>query len=150
MHVARPRLMLLLFACAILQCLGCTSFKDYVGQGFKVGPDYLRPAAPVAEDWIDKDDKQLSRDEANLNRWWTVLNDSTLDALIVNATQQNLTLREAGFRVMQARAIRAYTAGNLFPQQQTAFGDYQRNAVSKATANSVFLPNRFYDQTDVG
>lgn len=150
MGFVRPDLKLMLLVCLTLTSVGCTSFQDWVNQGFKVGPNYLRPAAPVAEDWIDKDDKQISRSETDLSTWWRVLEDQTLDALIVNATQQNLTLREAGFRVMQARAARAYAAGNLLPQQQYAFGDYQRNAVSKATANSFFLPQRFFDQTDVG
>jgi NodT family efflux transporter outer membrane factor (OMF) lipoprotein len=150
MGFARPRWEFLLLAGVLSFNVGCTSFKEYVGQGFKVGHDYLRPAAPVAEDWIDKDDRRIDRSETDLNAWWKVLNDPTLDALVINATQQNLTLREAGFRVMQARAARAIAGGNLFPQQQSAFGDYTRRGVSKANANTSFLPKRFYDQFDVG
>ena len=32
---------------------GCTSVSDYIHSGFKVGPNYRKPAAPVADDWID-------------------------------------------------------------------------------------------------
>ena len=28
---------------------GCTPFKEYVQNGFKVGPNYCQPAAPVAQ-----------------------------------------------------------------------------------------------------
>ena len=130
--------------------VGCTSLHDYVAQGFKVGPDYRKPAAPVAEDWIDKDDTRLSTEEPDLHLWWSVLNDSTLNALITNAVQQNLTLREAGFRVMQARAIRDFTGGNLFPQFQNIDGSVTRNGISKAAANTAFIPTRFFDNWAAG
>ena len=32
----------------LLSCSGCTTFSEYVHNGFKVGPNYQRPAAPVA------------------------------------------------------------------------------------------------------
>ncbi len=37
---------------------GCTSLQEYIHNGFKVGPNYGRPSAPVANDWIDADDQQ--------------------------------------------------------------------------------------------
>ncbi len=129
---------------------GCTSVREYVANGFKVGPNYLRPAAPVSSQWIDCADPTLVASPAELKQWWHVLNDPTLDALIINASQQNLTLREAGFRILQARALRAIAAGQLFPQSQDVAGGYSRNAVSKATANSSFLPNRFFEQSEIG
>jgi NodT family efflux transporter outer membrane factor (OMF) lipoprotein len=41
-----------------------------------------------------------------------------LNSLIADAYRQNLTLREAGFRVLEARAQRAIVAGTLFPGNQ--------------------------------
>ena len=38
---------------------GCTSFQDYVHNGFKVGPGYCCPTAQVAQSWIDSDDKRV-------------------------------------------------------------------------------------------
>src|SRR2546427_4521423 len=32
---------------------GCTSIGEYVRNGFKVGPNYQKPPAPVASEWID-------------------------------------------------------------------------------------------------
>ena len=38
---------------------GCTGWREYVANGFKVGPNYCRPAAPVADQWIDATDPAL-------------------------------------------------------------------------------------------
>ena len=144
------RLLAVLSLCALATSGGCTPWRDYFANGFKVGPEYRRPAAAVAKDWIDTSDLVSSRSPEEIRTWWRILGDPTLDGLVANAYQQNLTLREAGFRVLQARAARAIAAGYLFPQQQDIAGDYQRIAISSAAANSQFLPERFYDQWDLG
>ena len=129
---------------------GCTSPLEYFGNGLKVGPDYRRPPAPVAEKWIDADDERVSSETTDLSGWWTVFNDAQLNELVLRASQQNLTLRQAGFRVLQARAQLGIARGNLFPQSQGAEGDYLRNGLSTAQANRSFIPEPFYSQFDVG
>ena len=130
---------------AVLLC-GCTSMREYVSNGFKVGPNYCPPKAPVEENWIDATDRRLRQDTDHLADWWTVFHDPALDSLICRAYHQNLTLREAAFRVLEARAQLAIATGELFPQTQTATGGYSRNAVSGQTANGQFTPTRFFDQ----
>ncbi|HTQ37810.1 MAG TPA: efflux transporter outer membrane subunit [Pirellulales bacterium] len=110
---------------------GCTSFRDYIHNGFKVGPNYKRPPALVAEHWIDESDKRVRSQCDDLSAWWTVLNDPLLNQLMVNAYQQDLTLREAGFRVLEARAQLAIARGEFFPQSQTANGSYTRFGVGQ-------------------
>lgn len=111
---------------------GCmTSPREYFRNGFKVGPNYCKPAAPVAEHWIDYADARVISEPQNNWAWWSTFNDPILNGLIQNASQQNITLRQAGFRVMEARALDAYARGNLFPQSQTAFGGYNRNLLSE-------------------
>ena len=39
---------------------GCTSVRDYVNNGFKVGPNYQKPPAPVADEWIDSKSKGVN------------------------------------------------------------------------------------------
>src|SRR5262245_20149309 len=82
---------------------GCTSIRDYVRQGFRVGPDYHEPPAAVAPHWIDANDKRVNSNCEDITSWWKVFKDPALDALICTAYHQNLTLREAGFRILQAR-----------------------------------------------
>jgi NodT family efflux transporter outer membrane factor (OMF) lipoprotein len=105
---------------------GCTSLHDYVHNGFQVGPNYHRPPALVADHWIDATDKRLRNENDNLCTWWAVMNDPVLNQMEVDAYQQNLTLREAGWRVMQSRAQLGIAVGNFFPQRQDATGSYQR------------------------
>src|SRR5690606_4639148 len=106
---------------------GCmTSCREYISNGFKVGPNYCKPAAPISENWIDSHDSRLSNQPPQDGAWWRGFQDPILDSLIADAYAQNLTLREAGFRVIEARALRAIAVGDLFPQSQTAFGSYSR------------------------
>ncbi|HEX4146785.1 MAG TPA: efflux transporter outer membrane subunit [Pirellulales bacterium] len=129
---------------------GCTTFKEYVHNGFKVGPNYQRPAAPVAAEWIDENDQRIRKQEDDLSHWWTVLDDPALDALVADAYRQNLTLRDAGFRVLQARAMLGISIGNFFPQTQNVSGDSFRAAYSQKAANRSYLSQRFFNQRDLG
>ncbi len=127
---------------------GCSSFRDYFANGFKVGPDYRRPAAPVADGWIDAADPAVLSEPPNDAAWWRTFNDPVLDTLVQTASEDNLTLRVAGLRVLEARAQRAMAAGELFPQNQTAFGSYQRTGRSE---NLTFVPPiRFFDEWTAG
>ena len=111
---------------ATLTLSGCTSFRDYFRNGLKVGPNYVEPPAPVAPQWIDVADQRVRTESDDLAGWWTVLDDPLLNNLMVSAYRQNLTLREAGFRVLAARAQLGIAVGNFFPQNQTMTGDFAR------------------------
>jgi NodT family efflux transporter outer membrane factor (OMF) lipoprotein len=142
---------------AVLVC-GCTSPSEYVHNGFKVGPNYCPPGAPVADNWIDAADKRVRSESDDLSQWWRVFNDPVLDGLIRDAYRQNLTLREAGFRVLAARAQLGIAIGNLFPQSQYASGDFSHTTLSTETANNIVsfgqglgLPSqRNFSQWDYG
>jgi NodT family efflux transporter outer membrane factor (OMF) lipoprotein len=135
---------------ALLVSSGCTSFHEYIANGYKVGPNYLKPGAAVKEHWIDAADRRVSSESVNMSHWWAVFNDPVLENLVNEAESQNLTLREAGFRILQARALRDFQAGNLFPQTQNMFGSYNRYEISKKNTNTAFIPQRFYSQHQVG
>ncbi len=129
---------------------GCTPWREYFQNGFKVGPNFMRPPAPVAAEWIDSSDSRIRAGEADLRNWWMVFNDPVLNDLIDTAYRQNLSLREASFRILEARAQLAIAVGTLFPQTQTMNGDYERIGATKNTANRSFIAKRFYDQWDYG
>jgi NodT family efflux transporter outer membrane factor (OMF) lipoprotein len=121
-------------AMAALLAGGCTSCREYVHNGFKVGPNYCKPAAPIADEWIDSTNPRLETGPMETAGWWRVFGDPVLDRLINISYQQNITLREAGFRIAESQAQRAITVGNLFPQTQELFGDYSRIQRSQQTA----------------
>ncbi len=143
------RLNAFLVAVVILSATGCTSLHDYVHNGFKVGPNYCQPAAPVAEHWIDQADFPQTQNPEILACWWKVFNDPKLNDLVWCAYRQNLTLKEAGFRILQARAQRGIAVGNLFPQTQDMTGSYQRLGVPVDPSVPITSP-RFYDQWSYG
>lgn len=129
---------------------GCTTLREYVRNGYKVGPHYAKPPAPIADDWIDTADKRLIKDPDDHRRWWTTFKDPNLDSLICTASQQNLTLREAGFRVLESRAKLAITVGEFFPQQQSATGSFTQHGLSTAVANRQFIAQAYYPQWNYG
>lgn len=138
------------FALSTFSLSGCTTLRDYIHNGYKVGPNYSRPAAPVAPDWIDAGDQRVRKDSDDHRQWWAVFNDPVLNSFIGQSYLENLTLREAGFRILEARAYRGIQVGNLFPQTQQETGGFSRNGISVMAANRQFSPDRFFDQWQDG
>lgn len=114
------------FCCAIIALcfVGCTSPREWLANGMKVGPNYCKPPAKIANDWIDADDRRVLSDPVDHAAWWTTLNDPVLNQLVAEAYRQNLTLREAGARIFEARALRCFAVGNVLPQQQNISADF--------------------------
>jgi NodT family efflux transporter outer membrane factor (OMF) lipoprotein len=138
----RPRLLRWLppagIAGAALILSGCvtTGPLEWFRNGFKVGPNYRRPPAPVAENWIEANDPKVHSRPLEHADWWNVFQDRTLNSLIETASNQNLTLRVVGTRVLQARAQEAIAVGSIFPQTQQAFGQYSRVNLSPNAPNN--------------
>ena len=120
------RLLCLLVAVCGLTTAGCTPWGQYWRNNLKVGPTYLRPFARVEPDWIDADNPQVRSDPQVESQWWRQFNDPVLDSLVLQAYEQNLTLRDAGFRVLASRAAYNITVGGFLPQSQNAVGEYAR------------------------
>jgi NodT family efflux transporter outer membrane factor (OMF) lipoprotein len=133
---------LILLGLTLASC-GCTSPVDFVRNGFKVGPNYQRPPAPLAPAWIDAANPRVRSVPADYSAWWTAFNDPVLNELVRIAYAQNVNLRTAATRVLEARAQRAIAAGEMFPQQQVANGTFTHVQASKNTANPP--PHRFFD-----
>ncbi len=132
----------------VLLGAGCTSLRQWYRQGFRVGPDYATPPAPVAQEWIDYSDSGIINAPGDYRRWWQVFQDPLLDQLIDQASRQNLTLRTAGMRILEARARLNIARGNLWPQLQQAFGGFERFNLSQSSANVLAVPD--FDSWDVG
>src|ERR1017187_931388 len=132
-----------LFIALAMCCGGCTPLTEYVQNGFKVGPNYRKPDAAVASNWLDASDERVRTDSDDLSKWWTVFNDPVLNDLVCDAYQQNLTLKEAGYRVLQARAQLGIAIGEIFPQSQAMTGDFLREASSGATGATQKFSNRW-------
>lgn len=115
-----------------------------------VGPDYVRPSAPEAEEWIERDDPKIKSEPTDLSTWWKVFDDPVLDTLIETAYQQNLPLRIAGIRILEARAQLGIAVGNIYPQTQQGRGAYTRVNLSEHAANTTGLLDFAYGEIDLG
>ena len=111
--------------------------------GCMVGPDYTRPPAPTAATWIEAQQPSVQTETTAVERWWTIFDDPVLDRLVELAYRQNLTLRSAGLRVVEAQARRAITIGDLFPQQQALSASYRHVHQSLNTEVGSTLPRSF-------
>ena len=140
------------FLLLVLSLAGCSSTREWWDNGFKVGPNYCPAKATVAESWIEASDPRLHGSGSDNACWWTAFGDPALNQLVAAASQQNLTLKMAGCRILQARAERGIAEGNLFPQQQSLAAQYTRNAMSANSYpfNFITLPNYYYDNWTSG
>ncbi len=119
-------------------CLALVAIVFLSPACIKVGPDFVKPEAAVLTNWLEADNKQITNEPVNYRDWWRVFNDPVLDRLIDTAYRQNLSLRIAGARVMEARAQVGIAVGNLFPQTQAVFGSLTYNRISQHSTFSSF------------
>jgi NodT family efflux transporter outer membrane factor (OMF) lipoprotein len=134
-------------AALAISCSGC-SLKEWVHNGFKVGPNYCPPVEPVASTWIDYSDERIVQGPADLSAWWETFNDPALNNLIQTARFQNLSLREAGARILEYRARLQFAEGNMFPQLQEGVGSFFDQRLSENVANAA--PDTKFGTWDVG
>ena len=99
----------------------------------KVGPDYARPPLPLNENWLEAQDQRVKTRPGEYRTWWRVFKDPTLDQLIETAYRENLNLRVAGVRVLEARAQLGIATGQLYPQTQQATGSLTKERISAGT-----------------
>jgi NodT family efflux transporter outer membrane factor (OMF) lipoprotein len=115
-----------------------------------VGPDYIRPDAPSPNEWIEKDDPRIQIRPGDFATWWKVFNDPILETLIEKAYHQNLNLRIAGIRILEARAILGIDIGNFYPQTQRGLGTYGFTRLSENTANTTSGIDSNYSELSLG
>lgn len=113
-----------------------------------LGPDFVKPAASVEKKWHETDDNQIKAETADYSTWWRVLGDPVLDNLITMACKQNLSLRVAGLRILEARAVLGIAVGLQYPQSQSLSGGYAYQKSSRNAPPLSELPDTIRDQAD--
>ena len=116
-------------AAAFLSMQGC----------LKVGPDFVKPAAPVSANWLEAGNKQVKNKPANYRAWWKSFGDPDLNRIIDRAYLDNVTLRIAAVNVLQARAQLGIAVGEIYPQTQQAVGSTTFNRVSSYSPSGLAL-----------
>jgi NodT family efflux transporter outer membrane factor (OMF) lipoprotein len=121
-------------AAAIFLTTGCTM----------VGPDFVKPEAPVAAEWMESRDSGIKTEASDYRQWWTVFNDPVLANLAETAYRQNLPLQISGLRILQARAQLGVVVGNLYPQLQQGRGAAEYSSISDNAPNSLGADDAYW------
>ena len=98
-----------------------------------VGPDYVKPAVDIPEDW-----RYTIEDASGTvnTRWWEQFNDPVLDALINEALVNNKDVRIAAARVEEYAARVDITRSGFYPQIGYD-GAASRNSTSEDAASAL-------------
>jgi NodT family efflux transporter outer membrane factor (OMF) lipoprotein len=85
--------------------------------GCMVGPDYVRPTAPVPAAYKEAVDWKVAQpgDDAPRGNWWEAFNDPDLNALEAQVDISNQTIQAAEASVRVARAATEAARAALFP-----------------------------------
>jgi len=83
--------------------------------GCIVGPDFSQPSPPILQpDYVAKPEI-TGANQIELSQWWQAFGDPKLNEILQRAQSQNLPLREAYERVVEARANLSLQGGQLKP-----------------------------------
>ena len=113
-----------------------------------VGPDFVKPEAPLRGEWTEIEAPGLSAGQTDYSSWWRVFDDSVLDNLVETAYRQNLSLQIAGIRIYEARAQLGIAVGNLYPQQQSASGFLTTNKLGTGAETPVI--DNYFNSLSLG
>ncbi len=108
----------------------CCGLLLFLNACAMVGPDFTPPKATVAGEWVESEDVRVKKDVPDYRNWWKAFHDPVLEGLVQAGYEQNLPLRIAGVRVLEARALLGVVAGDFYPQSQTGFGALEYNRIS--------------------
>ncbi|MFH1983222.1 MAG: efflux transporter outer membrane subunit [Pseudomonadota bacterium] len=106
----------LILACGLFTLSSCTT----------LGPDYQEPEVGWLDKWEPVGPGQVSTtaapDQVDLRFWWHQFNDPVLNGLIAEARRENYSLRIAGLRIFESRALLGIAGSSRYPQVQQATG----------------------------
>lgn len=80
-----------------------------------LGPDFKRPETKANTLSTFLNEGETVSDQNSMSRWWERIDDPLLPDYINVMLDQNLSLKEAGARVLQARARLGIERGNYYP-----------------------------------
>jgi multidrug efflux system outer membrane protein len=132
----RLRPLVFVMMCGVLMA-GCT-----------VGPDYVEPDLEMPDAWHTAAVDGIESGEADLQTWWRVFDDEMLDSLVMRSADGNLTVREALWRVEEARAQRGVVAGAQLPQVDVS-ADTARSKLSDNGALGAIAPEEGFEAGNI-
>ena len=90
-----------------------------------LGPEFEEPEISWLNEWQSGSISQSESsdfDAAIVQSWWGQFDDPVLVSLIQAAQKDNLSLRIAGLRILESRAVQGLVGSSLLPQLQQVSG----------------------------
>ena len=112
--------------------------------GCAVGPNYVKPATPVAAKFTGTTEGAYSTAEVQA-KFWTQFGDPTLDRLIDEALAANHDLRIALANLVEARAERHVAQFDLAPTVTASGGWTKQQFPADASPTGESFTQRYYD-----
>ncbi len=142
----------------ILTTLLCTLITSCT-----VGPDYIRPDAPVPTRFKEAKGKkviapkpakgwQLAKpaDDCNRGEWWKIFHDSKLNQLEDRLNVSNQSIITAYYNYRQARALVDEARANLFPTLNGSISANRQKLSSGGGTSSTFISTAPNGSTSTG
>ncbi len=130
-------------------------------QACLMGPEYQTPDSRVPQNWntmtVTGDVSRLPVSVGSMPEvsWWRLFKNDELNGLIEQALEHNHDLRQAGFRVLEARALAKGAGAGLYPNVSVdgAYGRFHRSetilvAPIDATPEGFAPPGANFDVWD--
>ncbi|MEO1498663.1 MAG: efflux transporter outer membrane subunit [Planctomycetota bacterium] len=141
--ISPPRSLGVLAALAVGACC--------VAVGCRVGPDYRKPAAQAVRAEYEQAKPWTAEYVDPIDCWWLQYGDPTLNGLVEEALEQNLSLREAVWRVLEARARFRTARGAWFPEASgTSDYAYRNQSENSAQFNPGGAATQAFDFYSLG
>jgi NodT family efflux transporter outer membrane factor (OMF) lipoprotein len=101
--------------------------------GCMVGPDYMKPSAPLTPTYKEADGWKVAEPSDHLprGRWWVIYGDPELDQLEEEVATANQNLKIAEARLREARAMVLFNRAALFPTISTSAGSSIRDSANR-------------------
>lgn len=113
-----------------------------VVSGCAVGPNYSRPTVASPTTW--KETGAVVPRAVLPPNWWSLFNETDLDALETQAVAANQDLRRAVARVAEARSLARISEADLYPTLSVGGG----HSINRASENTANAPRRDFEYED--
>ncbi len=113
------------------------------GTAFAGGPTYVKPDAPVPQNWQSPVPWHQASplDSLPKSAWWKLFGDSELDQYEDRAVGNNQTLKAATSRLAEARAFARVTSSGLYPEVDAgANAQRERLSGNRPTNGATIVP----------
>ncbi len=109
-----------------------------------VGPDYKRPTVDAAPAFKEQNGWKPTEPADAMTRgpWWHIFNDEVLNGLEEQIDVSNLTVKEEGAAVEQARALVREAQAGFWPTLTATFGrTHEKSPSGSTTGSSIVAPS---------